>query len=346
MADRKLHEKFETWVIVTVITALVWLYAEATVLQQVASQPIQIKFAVPPGQEFAVLPVVPTTVRVSFEASSGQVQQFRSLTAEPLIIELEPLARDAVSQQVVILSEALLKAGLAELGIIDLNADPPTQAVTLKPLREVSLRVEVQAGSIPLDPETRPTTTPDRVNVTVPVDVARDLRDSFVLAKLPEVVTSPAPGGNREQVAREVPLEFPAGVDFDAPWTEVSQTAVQVNYTLERPDDTIKLARVPLYVNLPVSLQQEYVVRPADEAKFLLDVELQGPSETIERIRANDPQFQVRAELRITDPSRIEQITAVQPVVVAPVGVTPTKTPDLMTVNVRRRSATGAAPVP
>ncbi len=341
MDTRKLHEKFETWVIVTVITALVWLYAEATVLQQVTAQPIQVRFTLPAGQEFAVSPHGSITARVSFNASSGQVQQFRALTNQPLDIELEPVVFDAVSQEVVILNDAILRAGLAELGITDITTDPPTQTVTLKPLRTVDLRVEFQTDNLSLDPSSPPVATPERVQVVVPIDVARELRDSIVIARLSDVVSGDNPTGNREQVARNVPLEFPANVELNSPWTRVSTQDVQVNYTLERPDDTITLERVPLFVNLPVSLQQEYAVRPADDAKFLLDVQLQGPSATIDRIRANDPAFPVRAELRVTDPTRIELTTALQPIIIAPPEVTPVKTPDLMSVNVRRR-----APVP
>ena len=340
MPERKFHERFETWVIVSVITVLVWLYAEATVLQQQNGQAIQLRFTAATSQDYAIEPAGPVTVRVSFEASSGQYQQFRQLTNAPLPIELEPSGGETIDQQTVVLEDAILRAGLAEIGISDVEVEPATLNVTLKPLREVDLRVQVQTGRLPLLEDQPPTTTPEAVAVTVPIDVARDLRDSFAVARLADVVTSDGEVG--EQVARDVPLEFPAAIDFDSPFVSAPMRTVQVNYTLADLDETIVVERVPIYISLPVSLQKQYVVQPRDEAtRFLLDVELQGPPDVLQRIREGDPAFPVRAELVVTDPSTIESITALQPVIVTPPGVSATKTPELMPMARPQRRPTG-----
>jgi hypothetical protein len=333
----KTRERVETWVVVTVIAVLIWLYAEGANVQQLSRQPVQISFKVPPGQEdeFAVLPIEPTQANVSFEGASSQVQRFQRLANKPFEVVIEPGAEDFI-ERVVVLQDALNQAGLGELGVTVTEVDPPTQSVTVKRLVTVPLRVQVETGNYRFSSNPPPTPTPAEVDVTVPADLARSLRGGYVAARLDEVV----PGEltpNTEQVQRDVPLEFPASVRLDDRYHSVSHRTVQVNYTTEDLDETFVIKRVPIFVNLPVGVQRQYAIRPTDEQNFLTDVEVRGPSDTIAKIRQGDPSFTVRAEIRESDPNRIEFMTAVQPVIIAPPGVTAVEATKLIAVEVVKR---------
>ncbi|MEO1236099.1 MAG: hypothetical protein AAFX76_04855 [Planctomycetota bacterium] len=335
MAQRKFHEKVETWIVVTVIAALVWLYAEATVLQQVDGQTVQVLFTEPTAG-YALSPTEPVTVEVSFKASSGQVQQFRATTATPLVIELDPADLDTVETRTVILDETLLRTGLSELGITELDVEPSTYSVTLRPLRSIEMPVRVDVGELELA-NGGAEAEPRSVTVTAPLDVIEELRGQTATALLADAATGE--GAGREQVATNVPLDFPDALDLRSPWASASTRTVRVNYTLANNTATTTVGRVPLYVALPVDVQMRYTVRPTDQANSLLDVELRGPADVIGRIAAGE--LPVRAELTITDLSKIEQTTLERPVIIAPPGVTPVQVPEAMPVTVRRR---GEAP--
>lgn len=332
MAPRKLHEKVETWIVVTVIAVLVWLYAEATVLQTKTGLSVQVLLKEPTAG-FAIAPDS-TTVRVTFRASSGQIQQFNDTTSLPLIVEIDPTGIVDQTERTIILDEALIRAGLGEIGITDLEVEPATLNVSIQPLETIELPVVVDAGNIALNGE--PLSEPDRISITAPLSMIEQLRGQSIKADLTEAAAA-GDGTNREKVANNVPLTFPGELDLASPWVKTQTRSVRINYTLANNTATTSVGRVPLYINLPVDVQLRYTVRAQDQTNFLRDVELQGPAEIIDRIRAGDPDLTVRAELSITDLSKIEQTTLERPIIIAPPGVTPVQLPEAMLITVRRR---------
>ncbi len=331
MAQRKLHEKVETWIVVTIITVLVWLYAEATVLKQETGKSVQLILDEPTNR-YAITPSA-ATVRVSYRGSSGQIQQFNEMTALPLVHEIDPTGVTETVTRTLVLSEALVRAGLGEVGITELVVEPDTLTVTLEPLVSIELPVVVQTTNLELNGE--PAAEPATISVTAPLDTVEALRGQSVIAPL--VGADTGEGTGLERVAPSVPLIFPDDLDLNSPWVTAEVRAVRVNYTLANNIDTVVVGRVPLYINLPVDVQLRYTVRPQDQSNFLRDVELQGPADVIARLRANDPGLVVRAELSITDLSKIEQTSLERPIIIAPPGITPVQLPEVMPITVRRR---------
>jgi len=334
MAQRKLHEKVETYIVVTIIAVLVWLYAEATVLKQETGKSVQLLID-EPTDGYAITPSA-ATVRVSYRGSSGQIQQFNETTALPLIHEIDPTGINQTTTRTIVLDEALVRAGLGDVGITELDIEPATLTVTLQPLVSIDLPVEINTGDLTLNGE--PVAEPATIPVTAPLDTVEQLRGQSVVAPL--AGSDVGEGTGLERVAPNVPLLFPEGLDPDGPWVTAKVRAVRVNYTLANDIDTVVVGRVPLYINLPVDVQLRYTVRPQDQSSFLRDVEFQGPANLIARIRAGDPDLEeIRAELSITDLSKIEQTSLERPTLIAPPGVTPVQLPEVMPITVRRRDA-------
>ncbi|MEO0514457.1 MAG: hypothetical protein AAF086_04085 [Planctomycetota bacterium] len=337
MAQRKLHEKIETYIVVTIISVLVWLYAEATVLKQETGKSVQLLLD-EPTNSYALTPSA-SAVRVSYRGSSGQIQQFNEMTALPLVHEIDPTGITETVTRTIVLDEALVRAGLGEVGITELEVEPATLSVTLEPLVSIDLPVVVQTQNLDLNGE--PAAEPAAVSVTAPLDTVEQLRGQSVVATL--VGADAGEGTGLERVAPSVALTYPSNLDLNSPWVTAEVRAVRINYTLANNIETVVVGRVPLYINLPVDVQLRYTVRPQDQSNFLRDVQLQGPADVIARIRANDPGLVVRAELSITDLSKIEQTSLERPVIIAPPGVTPVQLPEVMPITVRRRD-TAAAP--
>lgn len=334
MAQRKLHEKVETYIVVTIISVLVWLYAEATVLKQETGKSVQLLID-EPTNSYAITPSA-ATVRVSYRGSSGQIQQFNETTALPLIHEIDPTGITETTTRTIVLDEALVRAGLGDVGITELDIEPATLTVTLQPLVSIDLPVKIETGDLELNGE--PAAEPATISITAPLDIVEQLRGQSITAPL--VAADASEGTQLDRVATNVPLIFPQEIDLNSPWVTAAVRAVRINYTLANDTDTVVIGRVPLYINLPVDVQLRYTVRPQDQSNFLRDVELQGPADVIARLRANAPDLVVRAELSITDLSKIEQTSLERPIIIAPPGVTPVQLPEVMPITVRRRDAT------
>ena len=336
--QRTLFQKLETIVVVTVVTVLVWLYAEGASTKERNREPVSVRFVAPAGaRAFAVSPDQAVSISVSFKGSSGQVQKFLELVRNPIELTVEPPEAGQTTRTLV-LSDALVRnEAFAQLGLGNVVVEPATEEVDMRPLVTITLPVRVDPGGLNLDPATTPVPTPDTVEITAPADVVDTLGDAVVVARLDRAALTNADptAGGREKVARNIALEFPGGIE--SPWTRISNKVVRVNYTLADPEATVTVKRVPLYVNLPVGTQQAYRVTPNDGQKFLFDVELRGPKGLIERIAAGDPAYPVTAEIRIQDVSGIESITSEQPVVVPPQGVTVVGSPPMVGLRVERR---------
>ena len=343
MNQRTLFQKLETVVVVTVVTVLVWLYAEGASTKERSREPVSVRFVAPDGRErdFAVNPDQAVSINVSFKGSSGQVQNFLDLVRDPIELTVEPPDAGQATRTLVLADSLVRNEAFGRLGLGNVVVEPATWEVGMRPLVTVSLPVRVEAGDIALDPATTPVATPDTVEVTAPADVVDALGDAVVVARLdratlPDPTGDPAASG-REKVARNIALDFPGTIELRSPWTKISTQVVRVNYTLADPEATFTVKRVPLYVNLPVGTQQAYRVSPNDGQKFLFDVEVRGPKGLIDRIAAGDPDYAVTAEIQIQDVSGIESITSVQPVVVPPPGVTVVGSPPRVGLRVERR---------
>ena len=340
MAPRKLHERIQTWLIVTVISILVWLYAEATVLKQTSRQ-IQVQFDEATGN-YAYQPFAAQSVQVQFKASNSEIRKFAQATARPLIIPLEPDGSEAIEEKVVILSAALVKEHLAEIGITDLTTTPETLPVVLRRLETINLPIRIDAAALD-QVGGLAVAVPDRVSVTAPADVIERLRNQAVTALLSNVpLNTDNPG--REAVAVNVPLRFPEALDLTDRWSTAEFRTIRVNYTPSGNNATTLRTRVPLYVNLPVDQQNTYTVQPTDGRLFLRDVQLVGPADIIAAIDADDPRYELFAELRVADLESVaqspSQTTIAYPEIRGAPGLTTDPDPlGGIEVTVRRRPA-------
>ena len=81
MSIRGLCDKIETFCVVTLITCLVWLYAEGENLVQY-SQPVRVRFVGPVGTDLAITPRELINVDITFRASKSQLADLNALVAK------------------------------------------------------------------------------------------------------------------------------------------------------------------------------------------------------------------------------------------------------------------------
>ncbi len=81
MPASRLFTHLETWFLVTLISVLVWLYAEGAMVQTYPRQRIAVDLVAPPGSRLALEPDR-TEAFVSFRGSAAQLQELKARLAQ------------------------------------------------------------------------------------------------------------------------------------------------------------------------------------------------------------------------------------------------------------------------
>lgn len=285
-------EKLETAVIVTLVTVLIWLWAEGQNVQLYANQTVQVQFVPQPGQEanMAVLPREPREVELSFTTSAEQYAQFQRLITEgPIQIPVSPGQPGTV--QTFVTQNLLQEHLLNRLGIAVQQADPSTLTADARALQTVSVPVQVETPpGVFVDIRE---VQPSQVEVRLPRELAAMAVDEPVRVSLQQRDLAGLPGEPRRVTA---PVTLPP--QLRSPMSESLTREVTVEYVVRRQTDTTTLQSVPIYIQaLPLLLRRYRVLLPADQ-QFVRDVVLTGPSDVIEQIR--DGEVDVRAVLSPT----------------------------------------------
>ena len=285
MADTNWTHRIRTWLVVTLITLLVWLYAEGEAVTEQAEQ-IQVEFVAPPGQKLAIEPAGPTErdspilVWATFRGSTGQLTQVRQITEQgPLELEVSEQPGSSDDEHVVVMQDALYRSRLGELGVNIIETNPATVTLNVAPLRTVDLPVrlaehEVQlAGQVNIEPDT--------VRVTLPARLGERINDHQAWAELDAVDLSELDANVEHTVS--APLRLPDALQ--SRWTSVEPQQVQVTLTIRKQTETITKERIGVELLVSPVLLRQYSFDVKDEDLNLLDVKLTGPADTLERIQ-------------------------------------------------------------
>lgn len=331
-------EKLQTWLVVTVIAVLVWLYAEGEAVDQHQMQ-LQLRFVPPPGRQLIVEPQAPADpdapvlVWATFLASTGQMDQVEAIANQgPIEIVVADRPDAETPEQVVVLEEALARSPLGELGVSIVETSPPTVNVWVEPLKTEQVEVLVHTGDLQLAQP--PIPEPLKVPVVVPTRLAEAARNLKVVADLTAIDLSQLEV-NEPHTLPAVPLRLPAALEERG--VRLERDSVRVNLTIRKQTDSVTLTTVPIHINTPPLVLQRYNIALREDQMVLRDVRLTGPADVIDRIRRKDTR--VWAELR---PSADELDTGVESLPVylnAPPAVTVESPLPQVPVTVTRRES-------
>src|SRR5690625_3241433 len=122
------RERIETIIVVTIITILVWLYAEGESVKTY-QEPIRVKFVAAPGYDFRINPNMRTDtqgavdVKLTYQASASQHQEFRQKIGHNTVhIPITKSGQVAVS----IKDELINNSQISQLGLNIKQANPAT----------------------------------------------------------------------------------------------------------------------------------------------------------------------------------------------------------------------------
>lgn len=340
-------QNVQTYILVTIITVLVWLYAESSTLQTDTIHPT-IEFVEPTGQELLIEPKRPREqISVEIQGPTSQLQELdRLLNLGPIRL---PLLEGPEPSQAVDLYEEL-SAYLAE-------DTPGIRVIAVEPATVVKVRVErYDTKMLPIALDTGghlvtkapPRFKPDQAAVKAPVTWLAGLDDDATLiAQLgPNELTLLV---KDEEMRVTVKLTPPAALAArDSSRITITPENVDITITITEKTETCPLKPIPIFVRKPMSADRDYaVIRvDADQGEFLSGIEVKGPAESIAQIKDGD--LKVWAELRLTNQSLAENAGGDaadgQVTVVTPPGVAVINPPQPIKYKVVRRipSAAGA----
>jgi hypothetical protein len=328
-------EKLETWIFVTIITVLVWVYAENENVKQHELE-VSLRPVAEGGKAVLIAPPEPRTVRMSIRCSQSQLQQLRTFARTPFDV---PLTADPENPTQVIDVKTLL-AGVepfSDLGVNILDTDPARISYSVEALQTVGVEIRVVAPEgVQLAPGV--SAEPTRAEVRLTQRYASLLATQKLEARLD--MENLADYEENVPHSLDVPLSLPSSVP--ALRATIIPSTARVTFTIRKQTDTYMIDRVP--VNLvvsPVLMQQFDVSVPPDQI-FVRDVKVTGPSDMIRRIREGD--VKVIAELRLSADNLEQRIESAVPYIDLPQGVTLTSQVPRINLTIRPRADTLLAP--
>jgi|GEM_PF-2307268 len=342
----KVLNQLGTLLIVTVVTVLVWLYAEDANIQEYAKQSVRLQFVVAGGESEARLaPSGPTTVEVDFDGSNGQYQQFIDATRNRVIKIDLPVDQTLDLQTLdVDMRQQLERSVFRDMGINLTAVNPDRLSVTYEKIVDVTLPIEIvtDTGDIKLSSATfRETGQPPTVTLRVPAGKVEEIKNTKATARIREQDVRSLQKNVPKQL-QQVPIELPNG--FNTLPRSISTVDLLVTVADDR--GTITIDRRPILLSYPSSINERYTVEIDESARFMTAFTLEGPRQQIDLLRQDPASPLVWATIRLTNEEAdaaaangSELTKAVE--IIAPQGVVLTS--DVVRVPIRVKARTAAA---
>lgn len=275
-------------ILIALVTALVWIYAEAESLTR-SQQEVRVTFI--SGADDLNSRVTSDdwrgVVRVRLEGSAASLQR------TPPRIELRLGSTgvpDSEGDFTVDLAEAIrADPELVRAGVNVLAVEPPTVRLRVDELRRIEdVPVRAALSGIDLDQPAR--IEPATIDLMVPRAVAEQLGalqgGPFVLARVEQSQIDMTRRGTSQRL--RATLSLPAGVTLNGGTARFAPPEALIEIVIRRDTASFTVPSAPVQVLLPPTEAGHWEVRILPEDLFLRDVEVIGPSEFISQVRNND----------------------------------------------------------
>lgn len=278
-------EKLRTFLIVSFIAAMVWLFAEAESLNDVDVRAPVTLVASNPMVQIITDDGWESRVRVTLRGSNAGIAQAREFLEQGVTLPLPFAAGPDEPDTPVDLLESMQRLPeLRQFGVT-ITAVVPLR-VTVRVREMVSAELPIRAALPGVEVDGTAKVTPATLTVRIP----SSLRDSLTAAKqwppaimatLPESALATLPRG--ALVEREAELVIPESIG-PATGTQIPPGAsATINFSIRARSETIEL-RAPVQVLLPPIESGEWDVQLTG-GDVLLDLTVTGPPELIARLR-------------------------------------------------------------
>ncbi len=289
-----MNENLKRVAVVTLVSILVWLYAEGESLQS-ESRTIAIAFA-PDAEGARAIRVVSGqtwdgTVRINLEGATSALDALSENLGRRVVLfpDGEVVSRDTGIRSIDLARALRAQDVFRDAGVTVSSTEPQEVRVEVAALerRELPIRIIVPHGAI----EGQATAEPPRVGAQLPI--GPDIDNFEVVAEITRDMLS---GLRPTQVSTltEIPLELrarPGSEEESLPsaWAaSLERVTVSVSLRLRSTLETLVIPTLPVQVMVAPDLAGKWEIELALADQDIRDVEVTGPAEIIEQIRNGD----------------------------------------------------------
>jgi len=295
---QSLFAKIQTYVVVTLIAVLIWLYSESENVKLHEALQFNIRLIAPPGQQLLISPATKRRVRVTVRCATSQYAQLQRMQARPITFTVTEDPN--TPEQTLILRDKLNDSPIGDLGVNIVDIDPRTLDLHIERIEEVAIPIATDS-IVPADIQlaTAPTVTPSKATVGLPVSIANQLGDMKLEVRLaPETIAH-----LDENVPHELstPITLPDILQnrLRGYTPSIKPAAAMVTLTIRKQSDAFSLTGVPILLSAPWAELNRFSVQMEDNQRVLSEnVQLSGPSDVIDKIRKGG--IKIWADLRLT----------------------------------------------
>ncbi|MEM6457760.1 MAG: hypothetical protein AAF710_00035 [Planctomycetota bacterium] len=299
MKLRKTFEAIQTFIVVSIISVLVWVYAENENVKVYPKESVLVRFVAPPRENLSIAPQE-RQVLVTIRGNTAQAQQFRELVkSQPieLTVSHDPTNPNdpADARHTVLLAQRLAETELARLGVNLLEIDPPSLEIDIHRLVDVRVPIRIVAADLQTSPDQPPVAEPSEVRLTVPAylaDAAATLAASARLDKA--TIDTDASGVSQRAV---VTVEVPP--TLRSPLTTLHDKSVDVTFTIEKLTDTLTIPQRSVRIAYAPDLVSDRTPQIAPEDRTVTNITLSGPKDAIDAL-GNADSAQITAVALLT----------------------------------------------
>ncbi len=283
-----------TFLLVSIITVLIWTFAEA---ESLTNKTIRVDLAFVNDPQTGRFVEVGENqgwsgrAEVVFEGSTASVGDLESALRRGVALRAgsEGVPADPGDYDLD-LNQILRSAPeIDNRGVTVVKVDPPRLRVSIDTLvvRDVKVVADVAGALVDGPVETKPA----QAKMTLPRSLAdRVSPEAVVTARIsPDAIGKLVPG--RSETIPSVPLEPPAILSGRARVT-IQPERADVILKLRTRTDVFTIASVPVHIKIAVGEVGRWDITVPDEDRFIRDVKVSGPSDLVDRVR--------RGEIRVT----------------------------------------------
>ncbi len=298
---KTLFHHIRTFVLVSVIAGLVWIYAENENIKTYPKETVRVRFVPPEGQNLSIEPKE-MRVLLTLRGNNAQIQAFRGLVKQgPIELPVQPGSDPGDPQQSISLAQRWAESPLADLNMNLIEIDPPTQILDVRRLEEVRIPVEVIRGDLPTPPDTPPVANPTEVRVILPEELVAAARTLRAQVRLDEASVDRDRMGVEQRTVANV--ELPASLR--SRWTELKDTTARVSFTLEdRSEQATQIHEIAsrgVRVAYAPESGERYRLELAEGDRIVRNIRLSGSPEAIAYLKNHESEVMAIAPLLGSD---------------------------------------------
>ncbi len=297
-----MKQHLRTAAIVTLVAAMIWVFAEGASLQRRTRRAELVWVAMPAsGRSVRVAdPDWTGSVDVVLDGSAAALDRLESLWLEPVLVEPgQEGVPTAPGEHVIDLREVLrARPELRDSGASVVRCDPPTVRI------ETDEMVEATAGVVVELPETEPDAEAIPSVESVVVRLPRRRLEALdapmqVVARIDPAALRGAVRGRPENVRRVRldPLAPLSGVEGAV----IEPARIDVSVTLRTRTASVVLATVPVVVELSPLDQARWNVSIPPEDQVLRNVRVSGPADLVGAIERGETRVSAFVPLSFED---------------------------------------------